>query len=124
MTTLTQNDVDALFNSGQQTEKSDAAHPLNFSSSEYEQSQLERILKLTVPVSVTLAERAMSVATILQMTVGTIVEFDVPFDAELSMKVANRPIASGTAVKIGEHFGMRLTKVGSITQRIDAMGGH
>jgi flagellar motor switch protein FliN/FliY len=84
---------------------------------------VRRILGLRMPVSVTLAEREMPLRAVLEITVGTIIEFDVPVDAELSLSVANRAIGKGYAVKSGENFGLRVTLIGSVHQRIDAMGG-
>lgn len=83
---------------------------------------VERILALPVPVTVLLAERDMPVESILKMTVGTILEFDVSFDSELSLCVVDRPIACGQAVKVGESFGIRLTRVGSVQDRVKALG--
>lgn len=65
----------------------------------------------------------MTVESLLEITVGTIVEFDMSFDAELAMQVANQTIARGQAVKIGENFGLRITQINSVSERIDAMGG-
>lgn len=87
------------------------------------QSDLSRILKLSVPVMVVLAEQEMAIKSILEMTVGTIVEFDVPFDAELELRVANQTIGRGNAIKIGENFGLSITAVDSVSQRVDALGG-
>ncbi len=85
--------------------------------------ELDRILHLSVPVAVTLAERPMSIESILSLTVGSIIEFDVSFEADLTLSVADRPIGSGLAVKVGENFGLRLSTVGSVHDRIDALGG-
>lgn len=86
-------------------------------------TDLGRILGMRMPISVTLAERDMPLEMILEMTVGTIIEFDVPVSTDLSLLVANRRIGSGHAVKCGENFGLRVTKIGSVYQRIGAMGG-
>ena len=85
---------------------------------------VRRILGLSVPVAVILASRPMAIQSLLEMHVGTIIEFDVPFDSELALEVADRPIGEGQAVKVGEHFGLRLSNIGSIRDRINAMGGH
>lgn len=84
---------------------------------------LGRVLDLRVPVTVTLAERQMSLRSILEMTLGTIIEFDVPFDAELTLSVANRPIGRGRAVKVGEYFGLKISRIETVHGRIDAMAG-
>jgi len=83
---------------------------------------IHRILKLPVPVTVQLAERKIAVESLLGMTVGTIIEFDVPFDSDLTLQVGNRTIAHGQAVKIGESFGLRLSRVGTVEERVSALG--
>jgi len=84
---------------------------------------VSKILGLNVPVSVILTERKMTVESLLEITVGTIIEFDMSFDAELKMQVVNQTIGRGQAVKIGENFGLRITQIDSVKDRIDAMGG-
>ena len=83
---------------------------------------IARILELSVPVSAILAERPLPVETILQITAGTILEFDVPFGSDLSLVVGNRTLGREQAVKVGEHFGLRITEIDSLRQRIEAMG--
>lgn len=84
---------------------------------------VRRILNLPVSLTVQLAERDMPVESILKMTVGTIIEFDVSFDSQLILQVADRIIGYGQAVKVGESFGLRLSHIGSVVERIDALGG-
>ncbi|RME40132.1 MAG: FliM/FliN family flagellar motor switch protein [Planctomycetota bacterium] len=84
---------------------------------------INRILGLSVPVTVTLAEREMSIEAILKITIGTIIEFEVPADSELILEVGGCPIGSGQAVKVGENFGLRISRIGSVGDRIRAMGG-
>lgn len=86
--------------------------------------ELQRILGLSVPITVTLAEREMTVESILEITVGTIIEFNASFDSELILSVANQPIGLGQAIKISEHFGLRVTSVGTVRHRIDALGAN
>lgn len=83
----------------------------------------QRILKLEVPVIVQLAWREMSLAEILNLSNGAIIEFEKSFDAPLDLKINNKIIGCGQAVKVGEKFGLRIAAIGSVTQRIKAMGG-
>lgn len=85
-------------------------------------SQIERIKPVKVPVIVRLAERQMSLNKILDITVGTIVEFDKPADAELDLVVNNVVIGTGNAVKCGENFGLRIIKIEPWAQRLVAAG--
>lgn len=85
---------------------------------------LSRILELTVPVAAVLAERPLPVEAILQIRPGTILEFDVPFGSDLSLVVGNRVLGRGQAVKVGEHFGLRITQIDTVRHRIEALGQH
>ena len=82
-----------------------------------------RILNLEVPVIVELARREMVLAEILNLGSGAIIEFEKPFDAPLELKINNKTIGLGQAVKVGEKFGLRVGQIGSVTHRIKAMGG-
>lgn len=82
---------------------------------------LRRILSLSVPVTVSVAERDISIESLLQITVGTILEFEVPFDSDLTLYVADQPIGKGHAVKVGENFGLRITQIDTVQQRVRAL---
>lgn len=87
-----------------------------------EREKLRNLLSLEVPVSVILAERDMDIESILETKIGTIIEFDVPFDSDLMLHVADEQVAYGQAVKIGENFGIRVTSVKSVEERVHALG--
>lgn len=80
-----------------------------------------RILQIKVPLMVVLAQRKMAVREILNICIGSIIEFAKPFDEELELMVNNRSIAFGHAVKIGENFGLRIVRIGDVMARIDAL---
>ncbi len=84
---------------------------------------LERILRIHVPVHVNIAERTMDVATIMELNVGSILEFNKAADSDLQLVVVNECIGAGRAVKVGENFGLQITTLGSMTDRIHALGG-
>ena len=85
--------------------------------------ELRRILQLEVPVIVQLADRYMAMADVLALNVGSVIEFDKKFDAELELVVSDRQIGLGHAVKVGENFGLRITRIGTIYATIRALGG-
>ena len=86
-------------------------------------ADIRRILKLSVPVTVVVAVREMPIEALLELNVGSIIEFDVAFDSDLELHVADRKIGSGQAVKIGENFGLRITVIENVRDRIDVLGG-
>jgi flagellar motor switch protein FliN len=83
---------------------------------------LARILKLEVPVIVLLAENQMPLSEIMNLSTGAIIEFDKSFDSELDLMANNMCIGRGTAVKVSENFGLRITHIGSLRDRIQALG--
>ena len=84
---------------------------------------LAQILKLEVPIVVRLGERTMDVADVLGLVPGAIIELPKNAESELDLLVNNKAIGCGVAVKVGENFGLRLTYIGDVRDRIDAMGG-
>jgi flagellar motor switch protein FliN/FliY len=83
---------------------------------------VNRIMKLEVPVIVKLAERKLPVAEVLRLGVGSIIEFVKSNDEPLQLMINNRTIAVGEAVKVGENFGLRIKQVGTVRQLIAALG--
>jgi len=82
-----------------------------------------RILHLEVPVIVTLAERTMPLSKILTFSPGSIIEFEKPSDGLLDLMINNRCVGRGQAVKVGENFGLRVTVIGSVKSRVEAVTG-
>ena len=84
--------------------------------------ELKTILKLEVPVIVTVGERNLPMSDILALGPGAILELNKPAESELGLLVHNKAIGRGTAVKVGENFGLKITAVGTQRQRVEAMG--
>lgn len=84
-------------------------------------SDLETILKLDVPVIVRLGERIMPFDEIINWIPGSIVELEKDAEADLELMINNIAIAQGTAVKVGENFGIRISFVGDLDAKIAAM---
>lgn len=81
-----------------------------------------RILKLEVPVICLLGEREMRLAEVVALQPGAIIELTKKADEELTLVVNNKPVATGTAVKVGENFGIKVSFIGDVRSRIEAMG--
>jgi flagellar motor switch protein FliN/FliY len=86
-------------------------------------ADLEAILKIEVPLIVQIASRTMTTREILNLAPGAIIELPKLADEPLEILVANKPIGVGAAVKVGENFGVQVTHVGDVRERIHAMGG-
>ncbi len=84
-------------------------------------TDVQTILKLSVPVIVQIGRRHMSLDAVLDLAPGAIVELPKSADDKLDLLVNNKTIACGTAVKVGENFGIRVEVTGTARQRIEAM---
>lgn len=85
------------------------------------QEDLKRILQIEVPVIVRLAHRSMRVKEIMKLATGSIIEFEKAADAELDLMINNEVIGHGQAVKVGENFGLRILRILSLRDKIEAL---
>ncbi len=69
------------------------------------------LLRIAVPVSVTLAETKLAVDDVIKLGPGSIIQFDKSCDEMLSLEVGGQVVAEGVAVKIGDKFGLRVTSM-------------
>ncbi len=67
------------------------------------------LLRIKVPVVVTLAEKRQKLSRIIELGPGSIIQFVKSCEEMLDLEVGNRPVASGEAVKVGDKFGLRIT---------------
>lgn len=107
-------------------EKKPQPKPATFSTAVLERpaskARVKRILSLRVPLIVRLASRSMAVSEIMKMSPGTILEFDRTVEQELDLMINNCIIGAGVAVKVNEHFGLRITRINDVKSRIGSLG--
>ena len=84
--------------------------------------ELQRILRLSVPVIVKLADKQLPLGEIIDLSPGSIVEFTRSADTPLELLVNNKVIGSGVAVKVGEKFGLRIDEICPIQETIRRLG--
>lgn len=85
-------------------------------------ANIDQILKLEVPIVVRLGERRMTLSEVVSLLPGAIIELTKQAEDELDLLVNNKQIATGTAVKVGENFGLRISYIGDAGDRIRALG--
>jgi flagellar motor switch protein FliM len=71
----------------------------------------EALLQLPLTASVVLASKTARMKEVLALRVGEIVEFPRRADDPLELQVSGRPVAEGSAVKIGDRFGLRVVSM-------------
>jgi len=69
------------------------------------------ILRIKVPLVVTLAEKRQPLGRIVELGPGSIIQFEKSCEDMLDLDVGDHQIASGEAVKVGDKFGLRITSV-------------
>ena len=77
-----------------------------------------RLRTLPVKVVVTLAEKRIDVGQLLAISPGTMIPFSKPCEELLDLYVNNHRHARGEAVKIGEKFGLKISRIGVHDQRV------
>jgi len=83
---------------------------------------LDRIMRLKVPVIVKLAERKLLLSEVMRLGVGAIIEFVKSSNEPLELLINNKAIGVGETVKVGENFGLRITRIGDMKQVVQSLG--
>jgi flagellar motor switch protein FliN/FliY len=89
-----------------------------------QQQRMRRVMKLQVPVIVKLAERKIAMNEVLRLGVGAIIEFVKSSSEPLDLMVNNKTVGQGETVKVGENFGLRITRVGDPKQIMRAISNN
>lgn len=69
------------------------------------------LLKIKVPVIVTLAEKKQPLGRIVEMGPGMIIQFEKSCEELLQLEVGDLKIAAGEAIKVGDKFGIRVSNI-------------
>ncbi len=83
---------------------------------------VQSILKLRLPVIVRIGDRRMSLGEVMDLAPGAMLELPRPADEPLDLMVNNKLIGRGSAVKVGENFGLKVQMIGDAAERIRALG--
>ena len=67
-----------------------------------------RLRRVPVPVVVRLAEKRVRLSDVRALAPGSLLTFEKGCEEPLDLFVANRRLARGEAVKIGENFGLKI----------------
>ena len=84
-------------------------------------AELERVLRLQLPVSVRLVRKQMPVSEILKLDRGSVLEFDKPVEAPLELMVNQKVLGVGEAVQLGNGLGLRITRIDGPRAKLDAL---
>jgi len=71
----------------------------------------DALLDVPMPVVVEIGRSRLTVQEILQLAPGSVVELDRAVGDPVDLYVSDRKLALGEIVVVGEHFGVRITRV-------------
>jgi flagellar motor switch protein FliN/FliY len=83
---------------------------------------LRTIMKVEVPVIVRVGQRRMRLSEASALYPGSIIELTKPATDPLELLINNVHLGQGSAVKVGENFGIAIDFVGDVRARIQALG--
>jgi flagellar motor switch protein FliN/FliY len=72
---------------------------------------LSLLMDLTLPVSIELGRTTMSVQEVLRLGRGSVIQLERLAGEPIDMFIGDRRCAEGEVVVLGEHFGIRLTRI-------------
>ena len=72
---------------------------------------LSMLLDLTLPVSIELGRTSMTVQEILRLGRGSVIQLERLAGEPIDIYVGERRFAEGEVVVLGEHFGVRITRI-------------
>ncbi len=79
------------------------------------------LLRIQVPVVVTLAMTRQPVSRVIDLAPGTILHFSKACDEPLEVSVGGCEVAVGEAVKVGDKFGLRVTSMVMPEEKFEAV---
>ena len=124
---LSQDELDALLSQMKDSDEEQKSpntvdSPSSAAETELELSQgnlnVDMILNLPVKVCAELGRARVSVAEILGFCQGTVVELDNVAGDAINLTMNSRVVAVGEAVVVNENFGLRISEVDSVRERI------
>lgn len=82
----------------------------------------KNLLRIRVPVMVTLARKKQRVSSIVELGPGTILQFSKSCEQLLEIEVNGHEIGQGEAVKVGDKFGLRVSNLTLPGERFNPIG--
>jgi flagellar motor switch protein FliN/FliY len=72
---------------------------------------LEALYDVSLPVVIEIGRTSLTVQEVLALGTGSVVELDRIVGDPVDIYVSDRKLAQGEVVVVGEHFGVRITRV-------------
>ena len=107
---MNQSDIDALTASAGQRQAPDLVE-LGTGVQGSSEVPLAMLMDLTLPLTIELGRTRMTVQDILRLGRGSVVQLERLAGEPIDLYVADRRFAEGDVVVLGEHFGVRITRI-------------
>lgn len=72
---------------------------------------LDALLDVSLPVAIEFGRTHMTVQEVLELGNGSVIQLDRMVGEPIDIYVSDRKLAEGEVVVIGEHFGVRITRI-------------
>jgi flagellar motor switch protein FliN/FliY len=69
------------------------------------------LLDVSMPVVIEIGRTQMTVQEVLQLAAGSVIQLDSVVGEPVDIYVSDRRLAQGEVVVVGDHFGVRITRV-------------
>ena len=104
---MTQQDIDALSQAQRTPDLAELGNGVTGTAD----VPLAMLMDLTLPLSIELGRTRMTVQDILRLGRGSVVQLERLAGEPIDLYVADRRFAEGEVVVLGEHFGVRITRI-------------
>lgn len=81
---------------------------------------LDLILDVTVPVTVSIGNVAKTISEILALAPGQVIDLERPAGDQVDLYVNDRLVARGEVVVVGDRYGFRVTEIVSALAGVEA----
>jgi flagellar motor switch protein FliN/FliY len=76
---------------------------------------LAALMDVPMPIVIEIGRTSLTVQEILELGIGSVIQLDRMVGEPVDIYVSNRKLAQGEVVVVGEHFGIRITRLLSNT---------
>lgn len=81
---------------------------------------LETLLDVSLPVAIEFGRTHMTVQEVLELGSGSVIQLDRMVGEPIDIFISDRKLAEGEVVVIGEHFGVRITRIIATAEAVGA----
>jgi flagellar motor switch protein FliN/FliY len=74
-------------------------------------ASLDTLLDVSLPVTIEFGRTTMTIQEVLDLGAGSVIELSRMVGEPVDIFVSDRKLAEGEVVVVGEHFGVRITRI-------------